>query len=138
MFKSSVGLNDLADELLLNIFRKLNNIDVLYSLQNVNQRLNRIIHDSIFSTQLTFVQWLPHKYIDLFSSEMMLNRFCLEIFPDIHENIKCLDLESSSMKDVLCAANYPNLHSLGLWNINEESVQSLFTGKINDLSNLST
>jgi hypothetical protein len=62
---------------------------------------------------------------------MMLNRFCSEIIPDIHENIKSLDLESSSMKDVLCAANYPNLHCLGLWNINEESVRSLFTGKIN-------
>jgi hypothetical protein len=129
--KSSVGLNDLPDEILIYIFQKLNNVDVLYSLQNVNQRLNQIIHDSIFITRLAFVQWLPHKYINLISSQMMLNRFCSEIIPDIHENIKSLDLESSSMKDVLCAANYPNLHCLGLWNINEESVRSLFTGKIN-------
>ena len=135
MFKSSVGLNDLPDEILLHIFRKLNNIHLLSSLQNVNQRLNRIIHDSIFTSQLAFAQWLPHKYINLFSSQMMLNRFCSEILPDIHENIKSLDLESSSMKDVLCAANYPNLHRLGLWNINEQSIRSLFTGKINDFLN---
>ena len=136
MLNSSIGLNDLPDEILLHIFRKLNNIDLLYSLQNLNQRLNRIIHDSIFSTRLAFLQWLPHKYINLISSQMMLNRFCSEILPDIHENIKCLDLESSSMKDVLGAANYPNLHGLGLWNINEDSARSLFTGKMNDFSNL--
>jgi hypothetical protein len=133
MSKSSVGLNDLPDEILLHIFQKLNNVDVLYSLQNVNQRLNRFIHDSTFTSRLIFVQWLPHKYIDLFSSDMMLNRFCSQILPSIHQNIKSLDLESSSMKDVLCAANYPNLQSLGLWNINEESIRSLFTGKINDI-----
>jgi hypothetical protein len=133
MSKSSVGLNDLPDEILIYIFQKLNNVDVLYSLQNVNQRLNQIIHDSIFITRLAFVQWLPHKYINLISSQMMLNRFCSEILPDIHQNIKSLDLGSSSMKDVLCAGNYPNLNSLGLWNINEESVRSLFTGKINHI-----
>ncbi|CAF4260936.1 unnamed protein product, partial [Adineta steineri] len=82
MSKSSVRLNDLPDELLLDIFRKLNNVDLLNSLQNVNQRLNRIIHDSIFTTQLAFVQWLPHKYINVISSQMMLNRFCSEILPD--------------------------------------------------------
>ena len=134
MSKSSVGLNDLPDELLLHIFRKLNYVDLLHSLQNVNQRLNRIIHEPIFTTQLDFVQWLPHKYINLLSSQIMLNRFCSQILPDIHENVKYLDLESSSMRDVLCAAKYPNLHTLGLYNINEESVRSLFTGKINHIS----
>ena len=96
-----------------------------------------LINDSIESfmnqyLQLdwTFVRWLPHKYINLLSSQIMLNRFCSEILPDIHQNIQCLDLESSPMKDVLCTANYPNLHTLGLYNINEQSVRSLFTGKI--------
>jgi hypothetical protein len=139
MFNSYIGLNDLPDEILIYIFQKLNNVDVLYSLQNVNQRLNQIIHDSIFTNRLAFVKWLPFKYIDLFSSShMMLNRFCSQILPSIHQNIKSLDLESSSMKHVLCAADYPNLNSFGLYNINEESARSLFTGKMNDLSNLST
>ena len=138
MFNSYIGLNDLPDEILIYIFQKLNNVEVLYSLQNVNQRLNRIIHDSTFTNELSFVKWLPHKYIDLFSSPVVLNRFCTQILPSIHQNITCLALESSSMKHVLCAADYPNLNTLALYNLNEESARSLFTGKINDLSNLST
>jgi hypothetical protein len=129
MSNSYIGLNHLPDEILIYIFQKLDNIEVLYSLQNVNKRLNRIIHDSIFTSRLIFVQWLPHKYIDLFSSDLMLNRFCSQILPSIHQNIKCLDLESSSMKHVLCAADYPNLNSLGLYNINQESARSLLNGK---------
>ncbi|CAF1236044.1 unnamed protein product [Rotaria sp. Silwood1] len=57
----------------------------------------------------------------------MLNRFCLQILPSIHDKIQWLDLDSSSIKHVLRVANYPNLDSLGLYNINEESAQCLFT-----------
>jgi hypothetical protein len=137
MSNSEIGLNDLPDQILLYIFQKLNNVDVLYSLQNVNQRLNQILYDSIFRNRLAFVKWLPYKYIDLFSSHVVLNRFCTQIFPSIHQNIKWLELESSSMKHVLCAAHYPNRNSLALYNLNEESARSLCTGKINDLSKLS-
>ncbi|CAF5041222.1 unnamed protein product, partial [Rotaria sp. Silwood1] len=38
---------------------------------------------------------------------MILDRFCLQILPEIHHNIKWLDLESSSMKHVLRTAHYP-------------------------------
>ncbi|CAF1443805.1 unnamed protein product, partial [Rotaria sordida] len=58
---------------------------------------------------------------------MMLNRFCLQILPEIHDKIKWFNLESSSMKHILCARNYPNLYALGLYNIDEESVRCLFT-----------
>ncbi|CAF4822104.1 unnamed protein product, partial [Rotaria socialis] len=40
-----------------------------------------------------------------------------------------LDVESSSMKRILCAADYPNLHGLGLFNIEEETIKSLFIGE---------
>ncbi len=33
------------------------------------------------------------------------------------------------MKNILRAANCPNLYGLGLYNINEESARSLFTSK---------
>jgi hypothetical protein len=59
----------------------------------------------------------------------MLNRFCLQILPEIHDKIKWFDLESSSMKYVLHAADYPNLYCLGLYNIDEESARCLFTGE---------
>src|SRR5438132_687495 len=116
---SCVGLNDLPDEVLMIIFKKLNNFEVLYSLHDVNQRLNKIIQDSTFTNRLSFVKWCLHNFIDVFHSDMIFNRFCLQILPSIHDKIKWLDLESSSMKNILHAADYPNLYGLGLYNINE-------------------
>ncbi|CAF3046999.1 unnamed protein product [Rotaria sp. Silwood2] len=127
---SCIGLNDLPDEILMIIFKKLNNFDVLYSLHGVNQRLNKLIQDSIFTNRLTFVKCFLYNFIDLISSDMILNRFCLQILPEICHKIKRLDLESSSMKYVLRAAHYPNLYCLGLYNINEESARCLFTDEI--------
>ncbi|CAF3169754.1 unnamed protein product [Rotaria sp. Silwood2] len=124
---SCVGLNDLPDEILMIILKKLNNLEVLYSLQGVNQRLNKMVHDSIFAGRLTFVKWFSHNFIDLFCCNMVLDRFCLQILPEIHGKIKWLDLEASSMKHVLRVTDYPNLHTLGLYNINEELAQCLFT-----------
>ncbi|CAF1417505.1 unnamed protein product [Rotaria sordida] len=127
---SCIGLNDLPDEILMIIFKKLNNLDVLYSLQGVNQRLNQIIHDPIFTSRLTFVKWFSHNFIDLIFCDTILNRFCLQILPEIRHKIQWLDLESSSMKYILCAAHYPNLYGLGLYNISEESARYLFTDEI--------
>ncbi|CAF3690225.1 unnamed protein product [Rotaria sp. Silwood1] len=122
-----IGFNDLPDEILMIIFKKLNNLDVFYSLQGVNQRINKIIQDRVFTNRLIFVKWLSDSFIDLICCDMILDRFCLQILPEIHHNIKWLDLESSSMKHVLRTAHYPNLRSLGLYNIHEESLQCLFT-----------
>ncbi len=126
---SCIELNNLPDEILMIIFQKLNNIDVLYSFHGVNQRFNRIIYDPIFTSHLTFVKEVSQNIIDLFSCDTVLIRF-LQILPEIHDKIQWLDLESSSMKCILHAAKYPKLNSLGLYNINEESIRSLFTGKI--------
>ncbi|CAF4291141.1 unnamed protein product, partial [Rotaria magnacalcarata] len=43
-----VQLDDLPDEILMYIFKKLYNGEVLYSLMDVNQRLDRIVRDTIF------------------------------------------------------------------------------------------
>jgi hypothetical protein len=47
--RSCVQLNDLPDELLIFIFKQMNNVEVLYSLFNVNERLDSILQDSIFT-----------------------------------------------------------------------------------------
>ncbi|CAF1531691.1 unnamed protein product [Rotaria sordida] len=125
---SCIGLNDLPDEILMIIFKKLNNFDVLYSLHGVNQRLNQIIQDRIFTSRLICVKWFSNNFTDLISCDMILNRFRLQILPEIHDKIQWLDLESSSMKYILRTAHYPNLYGLGLYNINEESARCLFTG----------
>ncbi len=63
MENSSVELNDLPDEILLMIFKKVYNIILLYSLSGVNIRLNKIVHHSIFTNRLTLVNFVPTRFI---------------------------------------------------------------------------
>ncbi|CAF1329991.1 unnamed protein product [Rotaria sordida] len=124
---SCVQLNDLPDELLMFIFKQMNNVEVLYSLFGVNERLNSILQDPIFTNRLNFLKWSSKKFLNIFSPDIIFDRFCLQILPAIHEKIQWLDIESSSMKQILCAANYSNLYGLGLFNIEEETIKNLFT-----------
>ncbi|CAF5177118.1 unnamed protein product, partial [Rotaria sp. Silwood1] len=104
-----VQLNDLPDEILMIIFKKLANIEVLYSLSNVNKRLNRIAQDSVFTNELAlflstcngFVYALP---------DPILDGFCSYILPKIHQKIQWFQLESLLMDCILRATNYPNLY----------------------------
>jgi hypothetical protein len=59
----------------------------------------------------------------------MLDRFCSKILPQIGHQIETLFLEGTSIKRVLQATNYPNLHNLGLCDIHFEVAKSLFNGK---------
>ncbi|CAF4188409.1 unnamed protein product, partial [Rotaria sordida] len=124
---SCVELNDLPDEILLIIFKKLDNLELLYSFQGVNERLNKIIHDQTFTSRLSFLNRSFNKFINKFSSNIILNEFCLQILPKIRTKIEWLDLESESMKNILDAADYPNLYAFGLYNIEEETAKCLFS-----------
>ena len=127
--RSWISLNDFPDELLLMIFQKLANIDVLYSLFGVNQRFTRIVRDRIFVKHLTFVEQRgkdPHRYL---TSTEMLHRLCSDVLSSIANQVHRFDLESSLIKEIFHAAHYPNLTSLALYDINEESARSLFIGK---------
>jgi hypothetical protein len=86
MAHSGVQLNDLPDEILLIIFKKLNNVEALSSLFNVNKRLNKIVHDSIFTSDLTLLKYLSHD--STYSlPDPLLDRFCSEILPSIHHKM---------------------------------------------------
>ncbi len=130
MESSCVELNDLPDEILLMIFKKLNNLEVLYSIQGVNDRLNKILHDPIFTSRLNFVKCLSNELINSFPPKIISGRFCLQILPEISMEIKWLDLESSCMKNILRAADYPNLYGLGLYNVRKRTIRRLVMGKI--------
>jgi hypothetical protein len=121
-------LNELPDEILLIILKKLHPVEVLYYLIGVKNRLNTIAHDSIFSSCLDLYQysWRDSQYS---LPDPMLDRFCLQILPSIHHKIKWLGLESSSMKRILLATNYPNLYGLSLYDISVEVTLSLFTSR---------
>jgi hypothetical protein len=126
---SRIELNGLPDEILLIIFKKLDNTDVLYSFHGVNKQLNKIIRDPIFTSSLNFVKWSSDKFLNKLSSNMIHDRFCLQILPDISIKIKWFHLESSSVKRILCAVDYPNLYGLGLYNMKEKTARRLFIGK---------
>ncbi|CAF3357621.1 unnamed protein product [Rotaria sp. Silwood2] len=121
----SLKLSDLPDEILVLILKKLDNIEVLYSLRGVNKQLNTIANDSIFASYLPLFVFL-----DDFASPLpdpILNQFCSHILLEIHHKIKWLDLESTSMERILLATDYPYLCGLGLYGFDVEKALSLFT-----------
>ncbi|CAF4057254.1 unnamed protein product [Rotaria sp. Silwood1] len=124
-------LLDLPNEILFLILRKLENIDVLYSLMNINnQRLHDIVQDQVFTNILNFVLVLQSTDEISSISGSILDRFCVDILPRIHENVKSLTVDSVSMERILGAGNYPNLTEFKLYNFNKSIVSHYFTGKI--------
>jgi hypothetical protein len=95
------------------------NDEVLYSLMGVNQRLNRIVREKIFTRDLCL---LRHCSCD----DSTLDRYCSQILPDIGHQIECLFLQGTSIEHALQATNYPNLKSLGLRDVDYNMFISLF------------
>ncbi|CAF4881718.1 unnamed protein product [Rotaria sp. Silwood1] len=137
MKHSSVELNDLPDEILMIILKKLYNVQVLYSLIGVNKQLNTILHDPIFTSHLTLMRCFSDDSIDSLP-DPILDRFCLQILHEIHYKIQWLNLESSSMKRILLATNYPTLFGLGLYDIEIETALSLFIVPLIEILNIDT
>ncbi|CAF5183391.1 unnamed protein product, partial [Rotaria sp. Silwood1] len=86
-----------------------------------------VIHDPIFTSRLNFVKWSCHKIVNKFSSNF-IDQFSLQILPEICKRIKWFNLESSFMTHFLSANKYPDLCGLGLYNVDEETINFLFTG----------
>ena len=126
---SSLRLNDLPEELLLIIFRKMNNIDLLYSILGINRQLDRIMNDSFFTNDLRLIMSSVDDVIRPLSSEIV-DRFCSEILPKIDEKIQSLTVESLYMENIFRAGGYFNLRKLCLASIKQEKLSELFNGKI--------
>jgi hypothetical protein len=134
MESSCFQLNDLPDEILLIIFKKMNDIPLLYfSLFNLNKRFNQVLHDPTIASDLNLFNRSSDDSISKLN-DSILNRFCSEILPQIHNKIKYLNLESSSMERILLCTNYPNLTGLGLYNLAELNDERLIFGKISFFS----
>ncbi|CAF1513899.1 unnamed protein product [Rotaria magnacalcarata] len=121
-----VQLEDLPDEILMYIFKKLSNDEVLYSLTDVNQRFNRIVHDTIFTRYLCLLEYCADDNSTYPLPDPILDRLCSKILPAIGHQIESLFLERTSIKRVLHATNYPHLVDLGLCNFHFEDAMSLF------------
>ncbi|CAF4406664.1 unnamed protein product, partial [Rotaria magnacalcarata] len=123
MSQRIVHLLDLPNEILFLILKKLDNIDVLYSLFGINnQRLDIIAQEQIFSNILNFVS-ISQSTDEICSiSDSMLNRFRIDVLPRIQQNVKSLSVESASIECILGAGIYPNLTELKIFNFNREIV----------------
>jgi hypothetical protein len=122
----SIQLDDLPDEILIYIFKKLYNHEVLYSLMGVNQRLNRIVHDKMFTRDLCLLRYCSYDDSIIPLPDSTIDRCCSKILPDIGHQIESLFLERTSIERVLHATNYPNLNNLGLCDVNYNVAISLF------------
>ena len=129
MHQSAVTLLDLPTEILQVIFKKLNNIDVLYSFCGVDdQRLDAVVVDQTFTQSVNFV--LTTTVNDLVPiPNSMLDRFCTEILPKIHDRVQSLTILSESMERILLAADFPNLRELRLHHVSTNTISRYFTGK---------
>jgi hypothetical protein len=151
MEHSCIRLNDLPDEILLIILKKLHNCDVLYSLIDVNKRLDTIVNDLTFTRTLTLITPVDKRFDTIVNNSIftrnfilithshglsyqfidtILDRFCFKILPKINDKIERLNLEFSSMERILLATNYPNLHALGIYDLPPDTAHGLFSGKI--------
>ncbi|CAF1013573.1 unnamed protein product [Rotaria sp. Silwood1] len=78
----------------------------------VNKRLNTKAHDSILTSHIKLIYfWNDFTYP---LPGLILDRFGLQILPEIYHKIKWLDLESISMESILLASHYSNLYKLDL------------------------
>lgn len=118
MNRQNVHLLDLPNEILLIILQKLNNLDVLYSLFDVNnERFDILVQGKIFSNILNFGSIDKHSPID---------RFCIDILPRIRHNVKYLILKPILMERILLATDYPNLADLKILNFKKRNCFVLF------------
>lgn len=109
------------------ILKKLNTIDV-FNLFGINDRLDNLLYDEIFTSKLTLFVSSSNEFIQP-PDDNLIDRFCLQILPQIHHKIKWLNLESSSIERILLATNYPYLHGIGLYCINSRIARNLFNCK---------
>jgi hypothetical protein len=114
---------DFPDEILLCILNKLNNIDILYSLVDVNQRFDRLALDSIYVRDLDFITNDKSQEYHQF-----LGQFCTSILPRIHHQINKLALEQLSIERLLHNVDYPQLYSLSLVFCQPETILNYLIG----------
>jgi hypothetical protein len=113
---NNVHLLDLPDEILMTILKKLDPVDVLYSLVGVNRQLDRLACDPFFITSIDLRAVSSTDYVSCLCNPIF-ERFCAEILPRIHHHVKWLHVEAVCLERILCGGEYPQLQGLILVNL---------------------
>ncbi|CAF3615179.1 unnamed protein product [Rotaria sp. Silwood1] len=124
---NDLNIFDLPNEILLMICKKLNMVDVLYSLVDVNERFDQLILDHLYIRHLNMTTMTIKSAFDrIFSiNNQVLSRICENIFPRIHDQVNQLTVDSHSI-DRLLTFNYPQLYSLSLVDFQEKNTSTIF------------
>ncbi|CAF4439175.1 unnamed protein product, partial [Rotaria sp. Silwood2] len=123
MCQYNIHLLDLPYEILFIILKKLDNIDVLYSLFGIkNERIDALLEGDVFTSILNFVRMSS-------TIDDKIDRFCTYILPQKHDCIRKLILDTTYMECILFAGDYPNLTHLEVFNFKQEIVCCHFTDK---------
>jgi hypothetical protein len=135
MSSLSVNILDLPDEILLIIFKKLNNIDLLYSLVGVNQKLDKVACDIRFTKEVNLTTISPNDTSDS-RLNAIVDRLYTHILPRIHNNVGSLSVQASLLQCILHSNNYPNLHKLTLLNLGMDMASRIFNSMLIDFSTI--
>ncbi|CAF5181274.1 unnamed protein product [Rotaria sp. Silwood1] len=96
----------------------------------IDEQFDILLQDNIFTNTLNMISKSSTDDDDICSiDDRILDRFCIDILPKIHHNIKHFILEPMSMERILLASNYPKLTSLKLFNFGQNIALNYFTGK---------
>ncbi|CAF2118214.1 unnamed protein product [Rotaria magnacalcarata] len=126
MTHSMIAIMDCPDEMILAIWNKLDNIEVLYLFVGVNKRFGKLVRDSTYtcSIQLATTNSKTNKYCSL--PDSILDRYCSDILPRLNHHIECLILESISMESILLSGDYSCLQKLTFTKISEDNRTKTF------------
>jgi hypothetical protein len=125
-----LNILDLPDEILLIIFKKMNVVNVLYSLVDVNQRFDRLAFDPLIIHNIDLTEKnFQSVYDQTFSvDDKILSKICDQILCRISDQINALTVEQHSIQRILHATDYPQLYSLSLVNFDGKTLDQYLTG----------
>ena len=118
---------NLPDELILAICSRMDTIEVLFSFIGVNERFNRLARDPIFTQSIELIERNGGDRTCLLPN-LVLDRFCQQILPEIHTLVESLAVESSVAELCLSVGHYSKLRTLALTDIDESFAARHFTG----------
>lgn len=123
-----LNILDLPNEILLIIFNKLNMIDTLYLLVDVNRRFNQLIFNYLYFYKLDMTFKTSFKSISLAMNDQILDRICKKVLPRIHHQVTELIIEQRSIQHILHTVTYPQVYSLSLIEFEEEVLLNYLSG----------
>lgn len=125
----SVNIVNLSDEILLYIFKMINNFELLYSIVGINQRLDKIACDISITHSLDLTHISLNDRSNSRTNEI-LDRFSMEILPQISHKIEFLAVQSSIFHRIFRSHNYPNLCKLTLDNVKLDMASQIFNSML--------